>query len=172
MDLPFPFGVVILMGISKSKIHSVIHNRVFLSRALAWDFDSPYLRWSAILSDIGVHWKVRRSTKGGFRQECRLSHLWRYYVTERRRRIHEKKWTGTIRILPDPRVVRTNCSKMIPKYDQTAFFTLRWDNPCPMISEVKKAQLDERKIRKMIPKRDHILLSWIRHRRDSRKEEL
>ena len=88
-----------------------------------------------------------------------------------RRRIHGKKRTGTIRILPDLRVVRTNCSKMIPKYDQTAFFTIRWDNPCPMIFEAQNAQLDEQKMQKMIPKRDHILLSCNRHRRDGRKEE-
>ena len=75
MNLPFPFGVVILMGISKSKIHYVIHNRVFQSSALAWDFDSPYPRWSAFLADISVHWKVRRNTKERSRQDSRLSHL-------------------------------------------------------------------------------------------------
>ena len=81
MNLLFPFGVVILMGISKSKIHYVIHNRVFQSSALAWNFDSPYPRWSASLADISVHWKVRCSTKGRFRQDCRLLHLWCYCVT-------------------------------------------------------------------------------------------
>ena len=89
----------------KSKIHSVIHNRVFLSRAIAWDFDSPYPRWPAALVDNSVHWKVGRNTKGRFRQDCRLSHLWCYCVTGKRQ---EDSWEGRgwnisqiICILPD-----------------------------------------------------------------------
>lgn len=69
------------------------------------------------------------------------------------------------------KVVQTNCSKMIPKHDQTAFLTARQDKPQANIFEVKKACRKGQKMQKMIPKRDHISLSCIVLRQDGRKEE-
>lgn len=66
------------------------------------------------------------------------------------------------------KVVQMNCSKTIPKHDQTAFSAVRQDKPQANIFEVKKAC---RKGQKMIPKRDHILLSCTGRCQDGRKEE-
>ena len=68
-------------------------------------------------------------------------------------------------------VVQRNCSKMIPKPDQTAFLTARQEKPQANIFEVKKAWCKGQKMQKMIPKRDHISLSCTGHCQDSRKEE-
>ena len=54
------------------------------------------------------------------------------------------------------KVVQMNCSKMIPKHDQTAFSAVRQDKPQANIFEVKKACRKGQKMQKMIPKRDHI----------------
>lgn len=69
------------------------------------------------------------------------------------------------------KVVQMNCSKTIPKHDQTAFSAVRQDKPQANIFEVKKACRKGQKMQKMIPKRDHILLSCTRYRQDGRKEE-
>ena len=69
------------------------------------------------------------------------------------------------------KVVQMNCSKMIPKHDQTAFLTARQEKPQANIFEVKKACRKGQKMQKMIPKRDHISLSCTVHRQDGRKEE-
>ena len=69
------------------------------------------------------------------------------------------------------KVVQMNCSKMIPKYDQTAFSAVRQDKPQANIFEVKKACRKGQKMQKMIPKRDHISLSCTRYWQDGRKEE-
>lgn len=69
------------------------------------------------------------------------------------------------------KVVQMNGSKTIPKHDQTAFSDVRQDKPQANIFEIKKACRKGRKMQKMIPKRDHILLSCTRYWRDGRKEE-
>ncbi len=69
------------------------------------------------------------------------------------------------------KVIQTNCSKMIPKHDQTAFFPFRQDKPHADIFEVKKACRKEQKMQKMIPKRDHNCCPVCGHRQDSGKEE-
>ena len=69
------------------------------------------------------------------------------------------------------KVVQMNCSKTIPKHDQTVFLTARQDKPQANIFEVKKACRKGQKMQKMIPKRDHISLSCTVYRQDGRKEE-
>ena len=69
------------------------------------------------------------------------------------------------------KVVQMNCSKMIPKHDQTAFSAVRQDKPQANIFEVKKACRKGQKMQKMIPKRDHISLSCTGYWQDGRKEE-
>lgn len=69
------------------------------------------------------------------------------------------------------KVVQMNRSKTIPKHDQTAFSAVRQDKPKTNIFEVKKACRKGQKMKKMIPKRDHISLSCTVHRQDGRKEE-
>ena len=46
------------------------------------------------------------------------------------------------------KVVQTNCSKMIPKHDLTAFLTARQDKPQANIFEVKKACRKGQKMQK------------------------
>ena len=67
------------------------------------------------------------------------------------------------------KVVQMNCSKMIPKHDQTAFSAVRQDKPQANIFEVKKACRKGQKMQKMIPKRDHISLSCTRYWQDGRR---
>ena len=67
------------------------------------------------------------------------------------------------------KVVQTNCFKMIPKHDQTAFSAVRQDKPQANIFEVKKAYRKGQKMQKMIPKRDHISLSCTGYCQDGRK---
>ena len=69
------------------------------------------------------------------------------------------------------KVVQMNCSKMIPKHDQTAFLTARQEKHQANIFEVKKACRKGQKKQKMIPKRDHISLSCVGHWQDGREEE-
>ena len=64
-----------------------------------------------------------------------------------------------------------NCSKTIPKHEQTAFSAAGQDKPQVDIVEVKKACRIGQKMQKMIPKRDHISLSCTRYWQDGRKEE-
>lgn len=69
------------------------------------------------------------------------------------------------------KVVQMNCSKMIPKHDQTGVSVVRQDKPQTNIFEVKKACRKGQKMQKMIPKRDHISLFCTGRRQDGREEE-
>ena len=82
------------------------------------------------------------------------------------------KKAGILRGISGPvKVIQTNCSKMIPKHDQTAFFPFRQDKPHADIFEVKKACRKGQKMQRMIQKRDHISLSCAGHWKDGREEE-
>lgn len=116
-----------LLNFWKSKIHYVIRYRVFHSRDLDGDFGLPI---PSMICRSGRYWRpIESETQpkwGGFRNWCRRFHLWCCWRDR----------------------TQTNCSKTLPKHDQTVFLISDRINPMQIYWRSKQPVAKSKKCKK------------------------